>query len=156
MALIKCPECEREISTMATSCPHCGFPLEDQNPHEAAMRKKKCNHHRNTWKSVILSIIRFEWVDKVTTLLSKIPYLGCLFSWLFTMLCFIAIVVVGALFFCWLYRISPLLTIIIGMIGFNIIAFLASYVWHSRKSWFFWLCLTLTVPLLIIALKLML
>lgn len=27
MALIKCPECEREISEKATSCPHCGFPI---------------------------------------------------------------------------------------------------------------------------------
>lgn len=27
MALIKCPECGREISNAATSCPHCGYPL---------------------------------------------------------------------------------------------------------------------------------
>ena len=27
MALIKCPECQREISDQAVSCPHCGFPL---------------------------------------------------------------------------------------------------------------------------------
>lgn len=27
MALIKCPECEREISSMAESCPHCGYPI---------------------------------------------------------------------------------------------------------------------------------
>lgn len=27
MALIKCPECEREISSMATSCPQCGYPI---------------------------------------------------------------------------------------------------------------------------------
>ncbi len=26
MALVSCPECNREISTMASSCPHCGFP----------------------------------------------------------------------------------------------------------------------------------
>ena len=27
MALIKCPECGREVSDRAGSCPHCGFPL---------------------------------------------------------------------------------------------------------------------------------
>lgn len=27
MALIKCPECGKEISDKATSCPNCGFPL---------------------------------------------------------------------------------------------------------------------------------
>ena len=27
MALIKCPECEREISDKAASCPHCGMPI---------------------------------------------------------------------------------------------------------------------------------
>lgn len=28
MALIKCPECGKEISDKATMCIHCGFPLE--------------------------------------------------------------------------------------------------------------------------------
>jgi len=28
VALINCPECHREISDKAESCPHCGFPLE--------------------------------------------------------------------------------------------------------------------------------
>ena len=27
MALTKCPECSREVSSQAGSCPHCGFPL---------------------------------------------------------------------------------------------------------------------------------
>ena len=28
MALIKCPECERDVSSKATACPHCGYPIE--------------------------------------------------------------------------------------------------------------------------------
>lgn len=32
MALITCPECAKQISERAPSCPHCGFPLESQNP----------------------------------------------------------------------------------------------------------------------------
>ena len=27
MAMIKCKECEKEISTSATKCPHCGMPI---------------------------------------------------------------------------------------------------------------------------------
>ena len=29
MALIKCPECGREISSQAKQCIHCGYPLEE-------------------------------------------------------------------------------------------------------------------------------
>lgn len=31
MALIKCPECSREVSEQANSCPHCGFPIKKQS-----------------------------------------------------------------------------------------------------------------------------
>lgn len=31
MALINCPECKKQISDKATSCPHCGFPLSSHN-----------------------------------------------------------------------------------------------------------------------------
>lgn len=27
MALTKCPECGKEVSTLASTCPHCGYPL---------------------------------------------------------------------------------------------------------------------------------
>lgn len=29
MALMKCPECELQVSDKAVSCPHCGYPLKD-------------------------------------------------------------------------------------------------------------------------------
>ena len=29
MALIKCPECGKEISDRASACPHCGYPLQE-------------------------------------------------------------------------------------------------------------------------------
>lgn len=32
MALIKCPECGKEISSLAKSCPNCGCPIETINP----------------------------------------------------------------------------------------------------------------------------
>ena len=28
MALISCPECNKEVSTSAASCPSCGYPLQ--------------------------------------------------------------------------------------------------------------------------------
>lgn len=32
MALIKCPECKKEISDKSTNCIHCGFPLASVQP----------------------------------------------------------------------------------------------------------------------------
>lgn len=36
MSLIKCPECGREISDLAASCPHCGCPINQQTPSSAS------------------------------------------------------------------------------------------------------------------------
>jgi hypothetical protein len=30
MALIACPECEKEVSDLARACPHCGFPVSEE------------------------------------------------------------------------------------------------------------------------------
>ena len=30
MALIKCPECNKEISDKVKACPYCGYPFEQQ------------------------------------------------------------------------------------------------------------------------------
>src|SRR5262249_10161634 len=44
MSLITCPECSHQVSSQATSCPHCGFPLtQTQGPDLAAIL---CN---GTW-----------------------------------------------------------------------------------------------------------
>lgn len=37
--LIKCPECELQVSDKALSCPHCGYPLKDDAPVKRARRK---------------------------------------------------------------------------------------------------------------------
>ena len=31
MAIIKCPECGHDVSTMATACPNCGYPISGMN-----------------------------------------------------------------------------------------------------------------------------
>lgn len=38
MAMIQCPECGEKISDKAIICPHCGLPLEDENPNIGAGR----------------------------------------------------------------------------------------------------------------------
>ena len=48
MSLVKCPECGREVSTLATSCPHCGCPLGTQTaqqPQAPNSPRKKTNGH---------------------------------------------------------------------------------------------------------------
>ncbi len=40
MALIKCPECSHEISSMAHSCPHCGYSLESKSTPSNTSSKK--------------------------------------------------------------------------------------------------------------------
>jgi hypothetical protein len=42
MSLISCPECKKEISSTATSCPSCGYVLRSQpaEPHFEAYRKR--------------------------------------------------------------------------------------------------------------------
>ena len=39
MALIRCPECNREISDKATACPGCGYPL--NSPSQETTEKER-------------------------------------------------------------------------------------------------------------------
>lgn len=41
MALIKCPECELQISDKAISCPHCGLPLKTSSAHSYKPHKRR-------------------------------------------------------------------------------------------------------------------
>lgn len=40
MALINCPECNKEISDTARSCPHCGYKMKMMNPEKIAKYKR--------------------------------------------------------------------------------------------------------------------
>lgn len=44
MALIKCPECELQVSDKALSCPHCGYPT--KNTADTQTRKKRIKNKR--------------------------------------------------------------------------------------------------------------
>lgn len=43
MALINCPECRKEISDKALSCPHCGNPMNPQDSNEEYLCCPKCH-----------------------------------------------------------------------------------------------------------------
>lgn len=44
MALMKCPECELQVSDKALSCPHCGYPLKSADA--SAPRKSRPRRHK--------------------------------------------------------------------------------------------------------------
>ena len=41
MALINCPECEKEISDKVKACPHCGYPMESAGVQKVVVVKNK-------------------------------------------------------------------------------------------------------------------
>lgn len=41
MALIRCPECEAEVSDKATSCPKCGYPINKEAKGNVLEKVKK-------------------------------------------------------------------------------------------------------------------
>ena len=40
MALIKCPECELQVSDKALSCPHCGYPMKKESEKKSRGKSK--------------------------------------------------------------------------------------------------------------------
>lgn len=48
MALIKCPECRKEISDKATACPNCGVPIANKKVKVHFHRKKSFAGSANT------------------------------------------------------------------------------------------------------------
>ena len=63
MTLIKCKECNKEISDKAKSCPHCGFPIEEtqniENTNNVIMQNNLIKIPINKEKCSIISIIFF-------------------------------------------------------------------------------------------------
>lgn len=43
MALIECPECHKEISDKASSCPHCGYPVKQDSYKDEYLCCPKCH-----------------------------------------------------------------------------------------------------------------
>ena len=58
MALINCPECKKEISDKAKSCPNCGYELTPKRVSEKEILKKKGGSGCGTWV-IIAGVIIF-------------------------------------------------------------------------------------------------
>lgn len=64
MALMKCPECEREISDKAEKCPHCGNPLgvAQVPPQASAKSQERSKTHPVAWIVLALLIGGAVWL----------------------------------------------------------------------------------------------
>ncbi len=62
MALVTCPECKKQVSSQACSCPNCGFPLSSPNPEilsdtSASKQTEPSSGKRALIKGIIFSAI---------------------------------------------------------------------------------------------------
>lgn len=80
MALIKCPECGKDISNKASSCIFCGYPLDKESSdtvlgfsvvsidgNTASLQCEKCKRTSDYLKNVVLtSVSEQEWITNTT------------------------------------------------------------------------------------------
>lgn len=64
MALIRCPECKKQISSKAKACPHCGFPLDDViKPNEEKLVIEPLLERKKS--SIMASIFLFLFLEVI-------------------------------------------------------------------------------------------
>ncbi len=66
MALIKCPECGKEVSELAVSCPNCGFTINKSNEQtisyigseniEGDVNKKNVKKRYHLWIAILIIV----------------------------------------------------------------------------------------------------
>lgn len=68
MALIKCPECNREISDKASICPHCGFPIssKESNKEEASKQSFTVAYRGGPGSIAVITIIGLLFAILIT------------------------------------------------------------------------------------------
>lgn len=58
MALIYCPECQKEISDQVTNCPHCGYPLaEKEDIQKVEVSSIKMSINQEKWKKFLIGVL---------------------------------------------------------------------------------------------------
>ena len=88
MALIKCPECSKDVSTSAQVCPHCGYPINKTTvakpiSYETQVVKIRCwgrgtgsvNKKLQPYTSVgweVVSMVEDEWLGGVLSPVYKV------------------------------------------------------------------------------------
>ena len=115
MALIACPECTKDVSTNAPSCPHCGNPI--VGAMATATNAVKCHRKARGWLALI--VISFVLISPILLLynatntlthsseLSEIYPVGWKGAWLILMLFHTPIVIYGVVAGILLWRLSP-------------------------------------------------
>ena len=108
MPLITCPECAKNVSDQAASCPHCGYPVAKRP--ETELTSSDISDRRSDWSvlddlAVILIIAGLccglyflFWYDtSVSTLLGDVNNVGKLQNRQLGMICGLASLLVGIL-----------------------------------------------------------
>lgn len=70
MALIMCPECQKEISDQVSQCPHCGYPLREDEVQKEEVSSVKVSIGKNKIKKIL-----------VGCLCTVVVFLGVLFGY---------------------------------------------------------------------------
>ena len=78
MAIVLCPECQKEISEKAVTCPHCGYPLKPSAPNHSSVQapvvqKRKIPGRGFGITSMVLGIISIVYVPFLVGKLLQIP-----------------------------------------------------------------------------------
>lgn len=88
MALISCPECDKQISSKASSCPVCGHPIAAQTIEVTAKKWKAIQLISGGWLTVSIFVILTSLPEEISAF------------WLYSaIICFLAFV--GAKFGAW-------------------------------------------------------
>lgn len=56
--IIKCPECNQQVSDKASVCIHCGFPLNEYNKESAKLYKIMYDESRNGAPGILVAALR--------------------------------------------------------------------------------------------------
>ncbi len=80
MALIKCPECGGNVSTEASSCPHCGYPLSKLSYAEVSdtsTPKPKSTEWTEIWRKKVIKIRVILFIVTILLFAPSIVGLAC-------------------------------------------------------------------------------
>lgn len=141
--ITQCKECGGQVSSEAKCCPHCGY----KQP-----RQKKANNYDE--KNAFAQFFKFDWVNDVGDWLSDIPIIGGCLTMLFVILLVGGVIAAVVFALIGLWSLSPRLGIIVFAIGFAVLAYFATYKWHARRRWMFWLALPASIAMIILAIVL--
>lgn len=68
--IIKCPECGKDVSSQANSCPGCGFPIRNYVEKFPKRQNEKKEKHTDPIASFVFSLIGLFWVGSGSILVA--------------------------------------------------------------------------------------